>query len=141
MHSLAMFTEDHDENTFRLMEMLHDDLFGGASNISKNHFMQVKGDSQHENAFWEVVSQFAAEKLSMKKVHLTAVENLGKCKTECGSSTSTQGVVGNEIVETMIFLFTLQITLSLCMWTDSRESTKLLHPQHGCRFQTVSTLN
>ena len=34
----------------------------------------------------------------------------------------------------------LQITLSLCMWGDSRESTKL-HLQHGCHFQSVSTLN
>ena len=80
-----MFTEDHDENTSWLMEMLHDDLFGGASNISKNHFMQVRGDVQHKNAFWEVVSQIAAEKLSMKEVfdmqstvRLTAVENLGE---------------------------------------------------------------
>ena len=84
-HSLAMFTEDHDENTSWLMEMLHDDLFGGASNISKNHFMQIRGNVQHENAFWEIVSQIAAEKLSMKEVfdmqstvRLTAVENLGE---------------------------------------------------------------
>ena len=35
---------------------------------------------------------------------------------------------------------TVQITLSLCTWTNSRDSTKL-HLQHGCHFQSVSILN
>ena len=80
-----MFTEDLDDSTSWLLGMLHDDVFGGTAKISKDHFMQVRGDSKEKHIFWEVVSQIAAEKLSMKEVfdmqstvRLTAVENLGE---------------------------------------------------------------
>lgn len=86
-----MFTENRDENTSWLLEMLHDDIFGGAPKISKEHFMQVRGDSKERHVFWEVVRQTAAEKLSMKEVfdmqstvRLTAVENLGKWGGKAG---------------------------------------------------------
>lgn len=74
-----------DENTKWLMEILRDELFGGADTITKDHFMQIRGHSKEKNIFWEIVSQTAAEKLSMKEVfdmqstvRLTAVENLGE---------------------------------------------------------------
>ena len=65
--------------------MLHKDIFGDADKITKEKFMEVRGDSPEKNAFWRVVSQTAIEKFNMKEVfdmkssvRLTAIEKLGE---------------------------------------------------------------
>lgn len=67
-----------------MLEMLKMDLFEGAEKITKEQFMQVRGDSEEQNTFWRVVSQIAVEKFNMKEVfnmnssvRLTAIEKLG----------------------------------------------------------------
>lgn len=72
-----------------MLDMLHNDVFGGAGKISKDHFMQVRGDSKTQG-FWMIVKQIAVEKFNMKEVfdmqstvRLTAVENLGGCVPMC----------------------------------------------------------
>lgn len=52
--------------------------------VTKEHFTQVRGNSQDKNAFWKVVSAIAVEKFNMKEVfnmnstvRLTAIEKLG----------------------------------------------------------------
>lgn len=64
--------------------MLKGDVFEGSEKVTKEQFMQVRGDSQEKNAFWKVVSQIAVEKFNMKEVfnmnstvRLTAIEKLG----------------------------------------------------------------
>ena len=68
-----------------LLKTLQKDIFGGAENISKGHFMQIRGDSPDKNAFWRSVSQIAIEKFNMQEVfnmessvRLTAIEKLGR---------------------------------------------------------------
>ena len=65
--------------------MLKIDVFEDAEKVTKEMFMQVRGDSEQRNAFWKVVSQIAVEKFNMKEVfnmnssvRLTAIEKLGK---------------------------------------------------------------
>ena len=65
--------------------MLQNDVFEGMDKITKEHFMQVRGESAEKNAFWSVVSQIAVEKFNMKEVfnmnssvRLAAIEKLGK---------------------------------------------------------------
>ncbi len=77
-----LFNED---NIPWLLDMLKEDVFGGADRITKADFMQVRGDSEDRNAFWKVVSQIAVEKFNMKEVfnmnssvRLAAIEKLGK---------------------------------------------------------------
>lgn len=74
----------NEENIPWLLEMLKMDLFEGAEKITKEQFMQVRGDSEEQNTFWRVVSQIAVEKFNMKEVfnmnssvRLTAIEKLG----------------------------------------------------------------
>lgn len=70
-----------------LLNMLKNDIFGAAEKITKNHFMNVRGDegSQDRHAFWKVVSQIAVEKYNMQEVfnmdssvRLTAIEKLAQ---------------------------------------------------------------
>ena len=70
-----------------LLNMLKNDIFGAAEKITKDHFMNVRGDegSKDRHAFWKVVSQIAVEKYNMQEVfnmdssvRLTAIEKLGK---------------------------------------------------------------
>lgn len=56
--------------------------------VTREQFMQVRGDSTGNNVFWKVVSQVAVEKFNMKEVfnmnstvRLAAIERLGRCKT------------------------------------------------------------
>ena len=79
---LGLFTDEH--MPWLLEEVLHISIFGGADEISKEHFMQVRGDSVEKHGFWRTVRQIAVEKFNMKEVfnmqstvRLTAVENLG----------------------------------------------------------------
>lgn len=80
---LDLFTEDHIK--WLLDEVLHSSIFGGAEDITKDHFMQIRGDSKEKHTFWRTVRQIAVEKFNMQEVfnmqstvRLTAVENLGK---------------------------------------------------------------
>ena len=79
---LGLFNE---ENIPWLLEMLKNDVFEGAEKITKEQFMQLRGESVDKNAFWRVVSQIAVEKFNMKEVfdmnssvRLTAIEKLGQ---------------------------------------------------------------
>ncbi|XP_003385198.1 PREDICTED: uncharacterized protein LOC100641882 [Amphimedon queenslandica] len=78
-----LFTEDRIK--WLLDEVLHSSIFGGAEEITKDHFMQIRGDSKEKHTFWRTVRQIAVEKFNMQEVfnmqstvRLTAVENLGK---------------------------------------------------------------
>lgn len=74
-----------EENIPWLLEMLKSDVFEGAEKVTKDQFMQVRGESTAKNAFWVVVSQIAVEKFNMKEVfnmnssvRLAAIEKLGE---------------------------------------------------------------
>ena len=79
----GLFTEDQ---VPWLLEMLRNDVFGGAEKISRDHFMTIRGHSPDKNAFWRQVSQIAVEKFNMQEVfnmrstvRLTAIEKLCEC--------------------------------------------------------------
>ncbi len=81
-----------EKNVPWLLEMLKNDIFSGADDITKLRFMEIRGDSRDKNAFWRVISQVAIEKFNMREVfnmnstvRLTAIEKLGKWIMECGS--------------------------------------------------------
>ncbi len=64
--------------------MLKKDVFEGADSITKDSFMNIRGETEDQNAFWKVISQIAVEKFNMKEVfdmnssvRLTAIEKLG----------------------------------------------------------------
>lgn len=70
--------------------MLKDDIFQVKDKVTKEQFMEVRGDSKDKNAFWRVVSQIAVEKFNMKEVfnmsstvRLTAIEKLGTFGRVC----------------------------------------------------------
>ena len=78
--STGLFAEDQ---VPWLLEMLKNDVFGGAERISRDHFMTVRGESPDKNAFWRQISQIAVEKFNMQEVfnmrstvRLTAIEKL-----------------------------------------------------------------
>jgi hypothetical protein len=78
----GLFTEDQ---VPWLLEMLRNDVFGGAEKISRDHFMTIRGHSPDKNAFWRQVSQIAVEKFNMQEVfnmrstvRLTAIEKLSQ---------------------------------------------------------------
>ncbi|XP_064391997.1 uncharacterized protein LOC135339690 isoform X2 [Halichondria panicea] len=72
-----------EKNVPWLLEMLKNDIFSGADEITKLRFMEIRGDSRDKNAFWRVISQVAIEKFNMREVfnmnstvRLTAIEKL-----------------------------------------------------------------
>ena len=78
-----LFTDQH--IPWLLDEVLHKGIFGGADEVTKEHFMLIRGDSKEKHTFWHTVRQIAVEKFNMREVfnmqstvRLTAVENLGK---------------------------------------------------------------
>ena len=67
--------------------MLKNDVFQGSEKVTKDQFMEIRGDSPDKNAFWRVVSQIAVEKFNMKEVfdmrstvRLAAIEKLCEFK-------------------------------------------------------------
>ena len=73
----------NEDNIPWLLDMLKNDIFRGCEKVTKDQFMDVRGDSQDKNAFWKVVSQIAVEKFNMKEVfdmrssvRLAAIEKL-----------------------------------------------------------------
>lgn len=81
----GLFNED---NIPWLLDMLKNDVFRGNEKVTKGQFMEVRGDSSDQNAFWRVISQIAVEKFNMKEVfdmrssvRLAAIEKLCKYKT------------------------------------------------------------
>ena len=84
-YTIGLFTEDQ---VPWLLDMLKNDVFGGAEKISRDHFMTIRGESPDKNAFWRQVSQIAVEKFNMQEVfnmrstvRLTAIEKL--CEWLC----------------------------------------------------------
>ena len=76
----GLFDED---NIPWLLEMIKKEMFAGADKITKEKFLEARGDSKERNAFWKTVSQVAIEQFNMKEVfnmkssvRLTAIERL-----------------------------------------------------------------
>lgn len=78
----GLFDED---NIPWLLEMIKKEMFAGADKITKQKFLEARGDSKERNAFWKTVSQVAIEQFNMKEVfnmkssvRLTAIERLSQ---------------------------------------------------------------
>lgn len=73
-----------DESFQWLFNVLKNDVFDGTETVTKDKFLEVRGESKHRDHFWKVVNDRATEKYCIKEVfnmksavRLTAVENLG----------------------------------------------------------------
>jgi hypothetical protein len=82
-----LFTDEH--IPWLLEDVLHKDILGGAEEITRDHFMLIRGDSKEKHIFWKMVRQVSVEKFNMKEVfnmkstvRLAAIENLGKFQNE-----------------------------------------------------------